>query len=89
MKDFYSRKNDDARNKIRVSFREDVDFANSAPFKQKLGMSTPNPTNFPYENSRRFNNNTIDLEESENLKNKLESLSKEVQVLQSTFREIK
>jgi hypothetical protein len=71
LKDLYNKKNDDTRTKIRVSFREDVEFTNSMPFKQKVGMGTANMTNFPYETNRRFNNNTIELEESENLKNKL------------------
>jgi hypothetical protein len=53
-----------------------MELANTAPLRQKIGMSVMNFSNFPYENSRRFNNNTIDLEETDNLSNKLEGLSK-------------
>lgn len=71
LKEFYNKKNDDARTRMRVSFKEDIELVNSTPFKQKLAIGCANWTNFPYETNRRFNNNTIELEESENLKNKL------------------
>lgn len=75
--------------KIKVSFREDIELANTVPLRQKIGMSVINFSNFPYENSRRFNNNTIDLEETDNLSNKLEALSKEAYGLQYSLQSIK
>lgn len=52
-------------------------------------MSVMNWSNFPYENSRRFNNATIELEDADNLSKKLETLCQEANTLQSTLQNIK
>jgi hypothetical protein len=61
----------------------------TTPLKQKLGMAVMNFSSFPYENSRRANNNTGDLEEVDNLNNKLEVLSKDAQSLQRALLNVK
>jgi hypothetical protein len=52
-------------------------------------MVAMNWSNFPYENNRRFNNNTINLEEADNLSNKLDVLSKEANSLHNTLHDIR
>jgi hypothetical protein len=54
---------------MKVAFK-DIDLLEETVNKPKIGISVMNYSNFPYENSRRSSNNTIDMEEAENLKNK-------------------
>lgn len=64
-----------------------MDLPSSAPLKQKIGMSVVNYTNFPYETNRRFNNNTMQLSEAENLKSKLQALTKQGYDIQNNLQE--
>ena len=64
LKDDRSKKPDTARDKMTVNFKEEVDFWGGTALKQKVNMSIVNISNFPYETHRKFNNMTIDLEES-------------------------
>lgn len=89
LRELTARRNDEPKGKMRVSFREELEFSNRTPLKQKIGMAVMNWSNFPYENSRRLNNNTIDMEEADSLKNKLDSLSKEAHVLHNALSNIK
>ena len=59
-----------ARDKMLFSLKEEAEFCSTIQPKQKMGLSVINLSNFPYETNRKVNNMTIDLEESESLKNK-------------------
>ena len=60
--EFSAKRKGNSGARMKVTFKEEVELSNSMPLRQKLGMNVMNITNFPYENSRRFNNNTIELE---------------------------
>ena len=74
---------------MQVSFRDEVSFMTNIPFKQKISISVLNTSNFPYETSRKFNNMTIDLEESESLKNKTDFNIKEIELITNNMMETK
>ena len=64
LKDEKSKKPDTARDKMTVNFQEDLNIWTGPSLKQKVALSVMNVSNFPYETHRKFNNMTIDLEES-------------------------
>ena len=57
-------KPDTARDKMTVNFKDEVDFWTGPSLKQKIAQSVLNVSNFPYETHGKFNNMTVDLEES-------------------------
>jgi hypothetical protein len=59
-----NKKPDTARDKMTVNFTEELNFWKGPSLKQKVALSVMNVSNFPYETHRKFNNMTIDLEES-------------------------
>jgi hypothetical protein len=62
---------------MKLSTKEGVEFWKGPIPYQKAPLSILNLSNFPYETNRKFNNMTIDLEESDSLKNKTEFNLKE------------
>lgn len=66
-----------------------MELMTSGPLKQKIGLSVINCSQFPYETSRRFHNNTIDMEEADNLSNKIDAQMAEVEVISSQLQESK
>ena len=62
MHEFSAKRNGNSGGRMKVTFKEELELSNSMPLRQKLGMTVMNITNFPYENRRSFNNNTIELE---------------------------
>ena len=80
------RKPDTARDKMLVSVKEEAEFWTTDHPRSKAGLGILNLSNFPYESNRKFNNMTIDLEESDSLKNKTEFDIKETQLLLDSLR---
>lgn len=74
---------------MRITFKEDVELMASGPLKQKIGLSVINCSQFPYETSRRFHNNTIDMEEADNLSNKIDAQIAEAVVISSQLQDSK
>lgn len=74
---------------MRITFKEDVELMTNDPLKQKIGLSVVNCSQFPYETNRRFHNNTIDMEEADNLSNKIDAHLNETEVISSQFQESK
>jgi hypothetical protein len=48
-----------------------MDWLENSSKKPKVGMSVVNISNFPYESSRRSVSNNTELEDAENIRNKL------------------